>query len=197
MAVEIEAKWVAADLGPVRQQLKVAGAKLIYPERLMFRKVFDYPDGRLAAERAWVRVRQDGSRVELTYKQMQSRTLTGMHEHTVGVSDFVQTCALLEATGLVAKSYQETKREQWEIGNCEVSLDTWPWIPSVVEIEGPSEIDVREAAQALHFVWSEAIYGSIEHVYAKYYRVAEMDVCFWPEIVFTPVPDWLKSKKIE
>jgi len=195
METEIEAKWLVPSLEPIRQRLTEIGARLVVPERLMRRKLYDYSDNRLEKMGGWVRVRDEGDKVTLSYKQLKDRSLHGAKEVSLVVSDFAKTCQLLEAIGLLAKSYQETKRETWLLGMCEVTLDTWPWIPAVVEIEGDSEADVKQAAVKIGFNWEEALYGSIENVYQKYYQVTEAEVDHWPQITFVPVPDWLKAKQ--
>jgi len=195
MDVEIEAKWIVSDWVGMRQRLMQVGAKLVAPERLMRRRPFAYPDNRLERIGAWVRVRDEGDKVTLSYKQLRDRSLTGTREVTVVVSDFERTCELLKAIGLEAKSYQETRRETWRLGECEVTLDTWPWIPPVVEIEAGDEATVQAGAAALGFVWAAALHGSIENVYQRYYDVTESEVTDWPEISFVPVPEWLKIKR--
>lgn len=195
METEIEAKWIAPNLEEVRTRLKSLGAVLIYPECMMKRRTFDFPDETLGKVGGWIRVRDEGNKITLSYKQLNDRTLHGTKEVTVVVSDFIQTCTLLEAIGLLIKSNQETRRETWSYGDCEITLDTWPWIPSVVEIEGKSEDVVKKAVGELGFKWSEAMYGSIENVYHKYYDIAEVEVCHWPEITFVPVPYWLEIKR--
>lgn len=195
METEIEAKWIVQDLNSVRERLRAAGAELMHPERLMRRKPYDFPDDRLGKRGGWVRVRDEGDRTTFTYKELRDRTLEGTLEETVTVDDFERTCSILESIGLEAKSYQETKRETWRMGGCEVTLDTWPWIPPVVEIEAPAEALVRGAAADLGFDWSGALHGSIENVYTKYYDATEEEVCHWDEIVFSPVPPWLEAKR--
>ncbi len=195
MKTEIEAKWIVEELGSVRGRLSAAGAKLTHPERLMRRKPYDFPDDRLGKRGGWVRVRDEGDKVTFTYKELRERTLEGTLEESVAVDDFEGTCSILESIGLEAKSYQETKRETWQLNDCEVTLDVWPWIPPVVEVEGSSESAVRAAAEALGFKWSEALHGSIENVYVRYYDVTEDEVCHWREIVFLPVPAWLEGKR--
>lgn len=195
METEIEAKWIAPDLTTVRQHLQKMGAKLLAPERLMRRKNFDFSDGRLEKIGGWIRVRDEGDIVTLAYKQLNERSLRGTKEIAVVVSEFDKACRLLESIGFVVKSYQETKREIWHFKNCQITLDTWPWIPSVVEIEGENEKDIRQVSEVLGFDWSEALYGSIENVYQTYYNVTEIEVDDWPEITFVPVPAWLEAKR--
>ena len=123
------------------------------------------------------------------------RTLHGTKEISLEVSDFENACALFEATGLVVKAYQETKREKWQVENCEVTIDTWPWIPTFVEIEGPSEEVVRTTAGQLGFEWGDALFGSVENAYQTYFEATEEEIDSWPEIVFSPVPEWLEKKR--
>ena len=195
METEIEAKWIVTDLEAVREKLREAGAELVHLERLMHRKPFDFPDNHLEKIGGWVRVRDEGDKITLTYKQLNDRTLHGTKEVSVGASNFDKACQFLEAIGLEAKSDQETKREAWQMDDCEITLDTWPWIPSVVEFEGSSEEQVRKASGKLGFAWEEALYGSIENVYQSYFDVTEAEVDHWPEIKFGPVPDWLEAKR--
>src|SRR3989344_5617999 len=54
------------------------------------------------------------------------------------------------------KSYQETKREKWTMGNSEITIDTWPWIPTFLEIESPTEEEVKSIAKKLGFDWKDA-----------------------------------------
>jgi adenylate cyclase, class 2 len=195
METELEAKWIVPDLSSIRRRLSELGAQQIQAERLMRRQPFDFPDNRLEKIGGWVRVRDEGDKITLTYKQLNDRSLRGTKEISLVVDDFQRCCELLTAIGLEAKSYQETKRETWDYQNCEVDLDTWPWIPSVVELEGESEAQLRSVASKLELPWPEALHGSIENVYQKYYDVSEAEVDHWPRIVFSPVPSWLEAKR--
>ncbi len=193
MQTEIEAKFLGIDPEAIRQKLREIGAKLIFPERLMRRRTFGSKDGSLEKVGAWIRVRDEGDRVTLSLKQLKSYTLHGMSEISIEVKDFEGASRILAALGFRQKAYQETKREKWQLGKAEITIDTWPWIPTFVEIEGPEEGVVKETAEKLDLDWRKALHGSVEYVYEKYYDVTEVDS--WPEITFVPVPDWLSSKK--
>ncbi len=196
MTTEIEAKWLDVNHSELRTTLKKAGAKLIHAERMMVRKNFDFPDNRLDKVNGWVRVRSEGDKVTLSYKQLYNRTLVGTKEVSVEVSDFDDTCSFLESVGLQSKSYQETKRESWKIGAVEVELDTWPWIPSFVEIEAPDEAALRDVAEQLGLDYKNALHGSVEVAYQAVYDVTEEEIDYWKEIVFSEVPGWLEEKRI-
>ena len=196
MQTEIEAKFLDVVHGTMRAKLKELGSECVHPDRLMRRKNFDYPDKRLEKSvEGWIRVRDEGDKVTLAYKQLNDRTLHGTKEVSVTVSDFEQTCRFLEAIGLEEQSYQETKRESWKLGDVEIELDEWPWIPPFLEIEAPDEAQLREAAQKLGLELEEAVHGSVEIAYTTVYDVTDQEVDHWKEILFTPVPDWLEARR--
>jgi adenylate cyclase class 2 len=194
MKTEIEAKWLSIDFVGFRKTLKNAGAVLVQPERLMVRKVFDYPDMRLEKIGGWVRVRDEGNKITMSYKQLNDRTLHGTKEINIVVSDFNDACDFLKSIGLKSYSYQETKRESWKLSEVEVELDSWPWIPSFVELEAQTKEELLEAARKLSLDYSTALHGSVETAYQAIYDVTEEEVDNWSEILFSEVPDWLAAK---
>jgi adenylate cyclase class 2 len=120
MKTEIEAKWLDVDKEEIRKKLKQAGAKQIHPERLMTRRNFDYPDGRLEKISGWVRVRDEANKVTLSYKQVDDRSIHGTKEVDAIVNDADVACDFLESIGLEQKSFQETKRESWILDSVEI-----------------------------------------------------------------------------
>lgn len=194
MQTEIEAKWLNIDVATLRRKLESVGATLVQPERLMMRRIYDYPDMRLEKTGGWVRVRNEGNKITLSYKQLSDRTVLGTKEVSVIVDDFDATCSLLEAIGMKSNSFQETKRESWKLGRVEVELDTWPWIPSFVEIEAPSEKELQSTAEKLGLAYSEALHGSVETAYQAVYAVSEEEIDGWAEIRFVDVPAWLSLR---
>jgi len=196
MKTEIEAKFLNIDIEKTRNRLSEIGAKMEYPERLMKRKVFDYPDNKLNTEGAWVRVRDEGNKkITMSYKKLVDRSLHGTKEITIDVSDFQTACDFLLACGFDSKAFQETKREKWTLGESEITIDTWPWIPTFVEIESETEEEIRKVSNLLGFDWSKALHGSVETAYQDLFDVSEAEIDGWEEITFVPVPDWLEIKR--
>jgi adenylate cyclase class 2 len=196
MKTEIEAKFLNVDVDKIKAKLKEIGATLKYPERFMKRKVFDFPDSRLRKEGAWVRVRDEGEgEITLSYKKLVDRTLHGTKEITLDVNNFETMCDFLQACGLDSKSYQETKREKWIIGESEITIDTWPWIPTFVEIESETEEEIHKVSDMLDFDWNNALHGSVETAYQDLFNVTDDEIDGWEEITFIPVPDWLEIKR--
>lgn len=191
---EIEAKFLRVRPDDVRSRLRSLGAALVHPERLMRRVTFDSPDRSLHTNGAWLRVRDEGNRITLSYKRHAGRGIQDVEDITVTVDDFKRTITLLERTGLIRKSFQETKREEWRLGDVEVTIDTWPWIDPFVEIEGSSKAAVRHAAERLGFEWSAARFGGVAPAYMDAYNVTEDFINRWPEYRFGPRPKEFKPR---
>lgn len=191
---EIEAKFIDVSISDTRARLKSAGATCRQPLRLMRRAVFHNPS--LVEKDAFVRVRDEGNKVTMTYKQFDdASSIHGVRELEVEVSNFEDTILILEQTGLSNDTYQETRRETWVLDDVEVAIDEWPWINPFVEIEGPSENAVRSIAERLGFDWNEAVFGGVASVYVRSYtdmgdKAAEIINRATPVIRFEdPVPD--------
>jgi len=184
-----------ADHEKIRQKLKDMGAKLEHPLRMMVRNNFDYPDLRLEKIGGWIRVRDEGDKVTMSYKQLNDRSLHGTKEVNLVVDDFNTARDFLEAIGLKLFNYQETKRESWSLGKVQVELDEWPWIKPFVELEADNEEELKAAAEKLSLDFETAVHGSVEVAYLAEYDVTEAEVDGWPEIKFSPVPDWLESRR--
>lgn len=134
---------------------------------LMRRVIFD--NEAMQAKNGFVRVRDEGHRIAMTYKQYDEMSLTGAKEIEFSVSDYDAAVAFVEAVGAKPKSSQEARREIWKLGNVEIVIDEWPWIDPFVEIEGPSEDEVKAAAEDLGFKWEDAAFGDIMTAYRAQY----------------------------
>lgn len=196
MKTEIEGKWLNVNVESLRQKLREVGADLVQDERLMIRQLFDYPDRKLDKVNAWVRVRDEGNKITVSYKQLVDRSVNGTKEVNVTVDDFEGVAKFLEAIGLESKSFQESKRESWKLGKVEIEIDTWPWIPSFVEIEAESEEELKRTAVLLGFDYSDVLHGSYETAYQAVYEITDDELNYLEEMRFVPVPDWLESKRI-
>lgn len=189
MPPEIEATFIDINKNKLREKLRQAGARLVQPEILMRRVVFDVD------ERTFVRVRDEGNKVTMSYKHLDDLSLSGMKEICLEVDDYEKAIAFVKACGLRMKADQETYREEWELDDVEITIDTWPWIPSYAEIEGMNEDAVKVVAEKLGFDMNDAMYGSVDQVYKVYYDVDVGEINYCPEIKFTDVPEWLEQKR--
>ena len=194
MKTEIEAKFVNIDHDDIRAKLTEIGATLEQPMRLMKRVTID--STQLKAKDAFVRIRDQGDKVTLTYKQFDELSVTGAKEIEVTVSSFEDTVSLFSAAGLPHGSYQETKRETWNIDSTEIVLDVWPWLNPYIEIEGASEEIIKDVATQLGLNWADAVFGDVMAAYrVQYPHLGIHDtVGNLPEVKFgEPLPEFLIS----
>lgn len=193
MKTEFEAKFLDIDIEDIRARLKDAGATLEKPMRLMRRVTID--NDIMKQQQGFARVRDEGDRVTMTYKQFDSLSVDGAKEFEVTVSDFDETVALLAATGLIQGSYQETKRETWHLNGTEVLIDVWPWLNPYIEIEATDSETVKHTAEALGLDWNQAAFGDVMTAYRNQYpHLTEKDtVGHVPEVMFDgELPELLK-----
>lgn len=195
MQTEIEAKFIKIDKDEIRARLQDLGATLVCEERLMRRKTFDFPNKTLFKKRAYIRVRDEGDKVTTTFKCVEGEGVHGTKELEAVVSGFDDMCAIYERLGLKEKSYKETRREEWELDGVRVTIDSWPWVEPFVELEGESEAALKAVADKLNFTWDEALFGTVEVVYQEKYDVSQEEINFWPEFVFSPVPEWFEKRQ--
>ena len=189
MKNEIEAQFLDIDKDDIRSKLKEIGANLEKPEVLMRRVVF------YTGEHSFARVRDEGDKIVMTYKNVSDdHSILGTKEVNIEVNDYDDAILFLRSCGLKTKAHQETKREIWKFGEVEICIDTWPWLPTFIEIEGPSEESVWETADKLGFEKNQAKFGSVDTTYQHYYGV-EPDIVnsHTPEIMFDmEPPKWAK-----
>ena len=171
---EFEVKFLEVDVSELTQKLLEIGA-VKTGETLSKIICFDFSDYRLRAKHAWVRLRSEFGKTTLAYKQrlgVNSGEVgtgdEGMKEVEVGVGDFEQTKSLLLSIGMVEKCSQERKRVRYEKDEIEFCLDTWPLVPTYIEIEGPTWDKVKKTSEGLGFDWNNRFLGSFSQVGKKY-----------------------------
>jgi adenylate cyclase class 2 len=196
MQTEVEAKFLHVDHEKLRKQLRALGAELVHSVRVMRRVNMDFSDNRLDDIHGWLRIRDEGNKVTLTYKQVDSWDIQGMKEVETVVSDFTATQQVFEAIGLHVKSSIESKRETWQLDGAEVVLDEWPWVDPFFEIEAADETKVKDIAARLGFDWNDALFGSVEPVYRAQYDITDPEFYTIADFGFDqPLPELLKSRK--
>ena len=145
MHTEIEERILEIDKEKVIKKLEELGAKKA-GEWFYRRYTYDFTPKR---ENEWIRLRTNGVETTLTYKNVETRELDGTKEFEIEVSDFEETNKMLEVLGYNYKNYQETKRIRYYLNDVEVDIDTWPMIPTYMELEGPSVEKVKEVEELL------------------------------------------------
>jgi adenylate cyclase class 2 len=169
---EIEVKFLDIDPVAIEEKLIAIGAKKV-GEYFYRRRILDFPDLRLNKDLGWVRIRDEGNQVTLSFKQRigvsahdGSSNDGGMTEVQVIVSDFDKTTEIFKRIGMIEKFYQENRRVRWMKGDVEFDLDSWPRLPTFLEIEGPSRERVAEAINWLGLNPEDKKVFSSSQVYA-------------------------------
>ena len=145
MHTEIEERILEIDKDKIIKKLEELGATKA-GEWFYKRYTYDFTPKR---ESEWLRLRTNGVETTLTYKNVETRELDGTKEFEIEVSDFEETNKMLEVLGYKYKNYQETKRIRYYLNDVEVDIDTWPMIPTYMELEGPSVEKVKELEDLL------------------------------------------------
>ncbi|WP_329273403.1 class IV adenylate cyclase [Streptomyces sp. NBC_01451] len=180
MRHEYEAKFLAVDVGALQVRLAALGAVQAFPRTLLTRTIFE--NDRLDSG-AWLRLRDEGTRSTLTLKQVtDATTIDGTKEIETEVADLNAVADILRRIGCVEVRHQENYREEWRLGEVAFDFDTWPGLPSFLEIEGPDEASVRQAAALLDLDYSEARFGSVDSIYKS---EAGRDILAEPTLLFS------------
>ena len=106
---EIEAQFLDINKDEVRKKLTEIGAKLVKPEVLMRRFVFD------TGPHSFARVRDEGGgRIVMTYKNVaDDHSIMGTKEVNVVIDDYEKGVLFMRGCGLEEKAEQESLRETW------------------------------------------------------------------------------------
>jgi len=184
MKYEYEAKFLSVDVADLQAKLTALGAVREFPRTLLTRKIFenDALEGG-----AWLRLRDEGTRCTLTLKQVNdATTIDGTTEIETEVADLRAMSEILHRLGLREVRYQEDYREEWRLGEVVFDFDTWPGLPTFVEVEGPNEASVRQAAAAVELDYAVARFGNVDEIYQS-----EMgrDILAEPTLLFAGASD--------
>lgn len=173
MDTEFEAKFYPVNKTLYRQRLKSLGAKLVIPERLMRRAIFD---SRFHPEFTchYIRVRDEGNLIRLIAKTHanQKGKLSDQKEIDIEVSSYDKTLQILEQMGYRPDQYMETLRETWHLDDAEITIDTWPGLEPYSEIEASSEQMVKDTATKLAFSWDKKIITAAAEIFAEVYHLS-------------------------
>ena len=138
MAKEIELKILDVDKRETMSRLRKFGAKRI--GTLDFKRVIFFVKKSSDAA-VWLRLRTDGKRHTLTLKEQYGSGLSQTNEYETEVKDFREAARIL-CRSFNRFVYEENKRIEYSLDGIEITLDKWPYLPWLVEIEGKTEKEV-------------------------------------------------------
>lgn len=166
---EFEIKFLDIDRDALEAKLLALGATKVADFHYR-RVVFDHSDFMLDKQGAWIRLRDEGDSVKLSFKQRLGVNTgeqgdAGMYERETTVGDFEATRDILLRSGLVEKMYQENKRTRYLLDGVECDIDTWPLLAPFLEIEGRTWEAVYATAEKLGFKRDDAKIFSANQIY--------------------------------
>ena len=142
MHTEYEVRILNIDKEEVVEKLNKLNATFEWDE-LQRRYVYDFIP---KVDNKWIRLRTNGKKTTLTIKEVaDNTTASGTKELEVEVSSFDDTNKILNELGYIPRNYQENNRITYTLDDVEIDIDSWPLIPTYVEIEGKDEESIKDS----------------------------------------------------
>lgn len=135
----------------------------------------------------YIRLRKTKAGILLTYKNhRQDVNTVEASEIEFYVSSLEAARDFLKILNLTDYRTQEKKRHSYKKENVVIDIDTWPQVPTYLEIEGPSEQALKNTASLLGLDWADAIYENAGNLIEKYYglKVSNMSKYTFDEITY-------------
>lgn len=115
-----------------------------------------------------VRLRKIGDEIKLTYKERINQSVDGSFETEFKVSDFPSCEIFLKKMDLKNVRKLEKWRHSFKLNDSLIDIDTWPKIPTYIEIEGPSIESVKNVSMLLGLDWEKRFDGDAREVFRHY-----------------------------
>ncbi len=129
----------------------------------------------------FLRLRTDGTAATLAYKYRSGEGLANTEELETPIGNFGEAAKIFSR--LVGESYyQENYRSTYSYGDAEITIDEWPKIPPVMEIEAKSEQEVRRVIGEFGIRGREL--GNIS--WEKVYAIHGLDLSSFKVLKFEP-----------
>lgn len=164
MHTEYEVRVLNIDKDKIIKKLEELHATFEW-DNIQRRYVYDFIPKQ---DKKWIRLRTNGDKTTLTIKNIVSSTIDGTHELEIVVDSFDRCNLILKELGYNEKGYQENRRIQYVLNGVEVDIDSWPMIPTYLEIEGPSEEAVYNALSVLGISRDKCTTKNVEEIYIDY-----------------------------
>lgn len=181
--LEIEVKFLEINEAALKAKLAELGAEDLgedlLKEIIFYDKDLVWVKERKTRQR-FVRLRQTHGQTYLTYKsRMDDGTEDYATELETTVGDMDKAKQILEAIGLVVARHQEKKRHTYKIDGVTVDIDTWPQIPTYVELEGSDEQAIKDLTTKLGFDWSQGVFDTAAGVIEKTYGIVVQELKYF------------------
>ncbi|MBR6089471.1 MAG: class IV adenylate cyclase [Anaerolineaceae bacterium] len=155
---EIEVKFAISSVEELIPGITALGAKPEQPTQLERNLRWDDRNGTLSTTNQVLRLRDNGGTSVLTYKagRQNDQGLADREEIETVVTDFDNTCLILERLGYEIVFIYEKYRSIYSLNNTGLFVDHTP-IGDFIEIEGPDGDAIRASAELLGLNWEERI----------------------------------------
>jgi adenylate cyclase, class 2 len=167
---EIECRFLEIDKKALIEKLYSIGAKDLgevqLEEIIMYDSALTWID-----ENRFVRLRKSSNKITLSYKEHKAHTIDGTYELEFEISNLDQARLLCEKLGLKVHRYQNKLRHSFAYKNVVFDIDTWPQIPAYVEIEGPDEQSVKDAAGEAGLDWNNVRFENAGVILEGVYKI--------------------------
>lgn len=165
MESEYEITVLDIDVSEIEKKLESIGA-IKQGEYFQKRNLYNFHEeyrGR------FIRLRTNGEKTTLTIKDKSAKKEIGsVKELEIEVSSFEKANEILELLGYEHSTYQENKRIIYKLGHIEFDIDTWPMIPTYLEIEGKNKEDVEKMIKILDIDEEKLSLDKVSEIYKKY-----------------------------
>jgi len=162
---EIELKFLNINVKEIKSKLEKIGAKIKYDA-----KTESYP---LLAEgfscrnsnKKYLRIRKINDEITMTYKSPAKKgDMTLREEIEIKVNDYEAAILLLEKLGFKKGEVFRKHRFHYELGNIHFELDTLDNVPTYLEIETQTELDMKNICVKLGLDISKGKKGTIVEI---------------------------------
>lgn len=167
MHTEYEIRILDINKEEMIEKLEKLGAK---ENGVYFQRRYVY-DLKPAHKSKWIRLRTNGKKATLAYKNVEANQIDGTKEVEFEVDNFDIANEFLEKIGFQSKAYQENERIQYILNGVEIDIDTWPLIPTYMEIEGKSSDEVLKIKDLLGINDDKIVTLSCEDIYKEFYGI--------------------------
>lgn len=170
---EIEIRILNIDKKKFIEDIIALGAKK-QSECLQKRYVYDFNP---INPKKWIRLRTNGVKNTITVKEIiDNQVIDGTNELEVEVSDFNIANLILKELGYVPRNYQENYRIIYNLNGVEISIDTWPKIPTYVELEAKSEELIKKLLSIIEYNEKDLTTLDVASIYMNVYGIDIMSI---------------------
>lgn len=167
---EIECRFLEIDKEALIKKLAQLGAH-DEGEKMIEETVIYDPELKWRDEQRFVRLRKVGDKTKLTYKEHQKHTVDGTYELEFTIDDYEKAELFFEKIGLLPFRHQQKKRHTFQLNGVTVDIDTWPKIPTYVELEGESEEALKKVAQMIGLDWKDVDFHNARWIIENKYNI--------------------------